>query len=226
MASLVSVNVGTPRQLSVRRGRPMMSAIVKEPVDGRVRVEGVNLAGDDQADRRVHGGPDKAVYAYAREDIDWWEEQLGARARSTGMFGENLTTDGRRRQRRADRRALADRHRGARGLPAAAAVLQARAALRRPADGQALRPGAAGPGAYLRIVTEGELGVGDEVDRRARAPTTASRSRWSPTRSFEDRSLARAWSSAPELAEDLAAGTSASGGLTRGARPRAGRRGR
>ena len=77
MARIVSVNVGTPRQISVRRGRPLMSAIVKAPVEGRVRVEGVNLAGDDQADRRVHGGPDKAVYAYAREDADWWEDVLG-----------------------------------------------------------------------------------------------------------------------------------------------------
>ena len=56
-----------------------MSAIGKAPVEGRVRVEGVNLAGDDQADRRVHGGPDKAVYAYAREDTDWWASELGAR---------------------------------------------------------------------------------------------------------------------------------------------------
>ena len=56
----------------------MMSAIVKEPVEGPVRVEGVNLAGDDQADRRVHGGPDKAVYAYAREDSDWWGGSSGA----------------------------------------------------------------------------------------------------------------------------------------------------
>ena len=75
----------------------MMSAIYKEPVDGPVRVEGVNLAGDDQADRRVHGGPDKAVYAYAREDADWWAEQLGLR----------VIRQGRRRwYDRADRRDL------------------------------------------------------------------------------------------------------------------------
>ena len=93
MPRIVSVNVGTPRQISVRRGRPMMSAIVKEPVEGPVRVEGVNLAGDDQADRRVHGGPDKAVYAYAREDSDWWADEL-RREIADGMFGENLTTEG------------------------------------------------------------------------------------------------------------------------------------
>ena len=87
------MNVGMPQQLSVRRGRPMMSAIVKEPVEGPVRVEGVNLAGDAQADLRVHGGPYKAVYAYAREDSDWWARELG-REIPNGMFGENLTLEG------------------------------------------------------------------------------------------------------------------------------------
>ena len=69
-----------------------MSAIGKAPITGRVRVEGVNLDGDDQADRRVHGGPDKAVYAYATEDIAWWSEELGATTSAPGSFGENLTT--------------------------------------------------------------------------------------------------------------------------------------
>src|SRR5215208_2063998 len=93
VAQLLSVNVGRPRQISVRRGRPLMSSIGKAPVEGRVRVEGVNVAGDDQADRRVHGGPDKAVYAYASEDAAWWAARL-AREVSPGMFGENLTLEG------------------------------------------------------------------------------------------------------------------------------------
>src|ERR1041384_1992507 len=70
-----------------------MSAIGKAPVEGPVRVEGVNLAGDDQADRRVHGGPDKAVYAYASADAAFWSGELG-RALGPGTFGENLTTAG------------------------------------------------------------------------------------------------------------------------------------
>ena len=70
-----------------------MSAIGKAPVEGRVRVEGVNVEGDDQADRRVHGGPDKAVYAYAREDAAFWAGELG-RELGPGAFGENLTTEG------------------------------------------------------------------------------------------------------------------------------------
>jgi MOSC domain-containing protein YiiM len=68
------------------------SAIWKEPVEGPIQLVGVNFAGDDQADRRVHGGPDKAVYAYATEDYGWWAQQLGPL--KPGAFGENLTTSG------------------------------------------------------------------------------------------------------------------------------------
>jgi MOSC domain-containing protein YiiM len=92
-AHVVSVNVGTPRVIGVQQGEDVISAIGKQPVDGRVRVAGVNLAGDDQADRRVHGGPDQAVYAYASEDAAWWAGQL-EREVPPGIFGENLTTAG------------------------------------------------------------------------------------------------------------------------------------
>jgi len=74
MARIVSVNVGAPRDVEWF-GRTVRTGIWKSPVDGRVAVRGVNLDGDDQADRRVHGGPDKAVYAYAVEDYAWWDEQ-------------------------------------------------------------------------------------------------------------------------------------------------------
>src|SRR4051794_887216 len=90
-ARIVSVNVATPRTVDWQ-GRRVRSAIWKEPVDGPITVEGVNLIGDGQADRRVHGGPDKAVYAYATEDYDWWATSLGPLA--AGTFGENLTTVG------------------------------------------------------------------------------------------------------------------------------------
>jgi MOSC domain-containing protein YiiM len=89
---VVSVNVGLPRTVTWA-GRSVTSGIWKEPVEGRVVVEGVNLHGDDQADRRVHGGPDKAVYAYATEDYTWWAAVLG-RTLGAGTFGENLTTEG------------------------------------------------------------------------------------------------------------------------------------
>lgn len=89
---LVSVNVGRPRTVDWH-GRRVRSGIWKEPVDGPVEVRGVNLAGDDQADRRVHGGTHKAVYAYGADDYRWWSGQLGADL-GPGTFGENLTVDG------------------------------------------------------------------------------------------------------------------------------------
>src|SRR4051794_38845710 len=93
MPRLASVNVGTPVRLRTPKGRQVRTAIWKDPVEGRVAVRGVNLDGDAQADLRVHGGPDKAVYAYAREDTAFWEDELG-RELGPGAFGENLTTGG------------------------------------------------------------------------------------------------------------------------------------
>lgn len=87
-----SVNVGTPRSVQVN-GHPVLTAIWKHPASGRVPICGVNLLGDDQADRTVDGGPDKAVYAYAQEDIDWWETEL-EHPLGGAPFGENLTVRG------------------------------------------------------------------------------------------------------------------------------------
>jgi MOSC domain-containing protein YiiM len=74
-------------------GRDLVSSIFKEPVTGPVAVLSDHLDGDEQSDRKSHGGADKAVYAYAREDEDWWESELG-RTVPDGLFGENLTTVG------------------------------------------------------------------------------------------------------------------------------------
>ena len=89
---VLSVSVGRPRVFEFN-GRAVRSAIWKSPVVGRVAARGVNLDGDDQADRKAHGGPDKAIYAYAVEDVRWWERKLG-RSLEHGQFGENLTTEG------------------------------------------------------------------------------------------------------------------------------------
>jgi MOSC domain-containing protein YiiM len=91
-ARLASVNVGRPAALIVG-GRAVRSGIVKHAVTGAVAVGPTGLAGDEQADKVNHGGPYKAAYAYAREDADWWEAQLG-RALDDGAFGENLTLAG------------------------------------------------------------------------------------------------------------------------------------
>ena len=138
------------------------SAIWKHPVAGRVAVRGVNVEGDEQADLRVHGGPDKAVYAYALEDTRLWEEELG-RDLGAAAFGENLTTEG------VDVSGARQGERWRIGTVVIQAVEP-----RVPCFKLNLKMGdsrfgkrftAAGrPGAYFRIVEEGELGAGDAIE--------------------------------------------------------------
>lgn len=157
---LLSINVGGPRSFDYQ-GREATSAIWKIPVEGRVRAWGVNIEGDDQADRSVHGGPDKAVYAYAQEDVEWWESRLG-RELGFGAFGENLNT---------------------RGVDITNAIVGERWTVgravfevsepRAPCWKLGYKMGdptfirrfseAGRPGTYLRIVEEGELAAGDEI---------------------------------------------------------------
>jgi MOSC domain-containing protein YiiM len=90
---IVSVNVGLPREV-VWKGVIVQTAIFKEPVAGAVPIRELNLAGDQQADLTVHGGPEKAVYAYPAEHYEYWRKQLSDDSLSWGAFGENLTTEG------------------------------------------------------------------------------------------------------------------------------------
>jgi MOSC domain-containing protein YiiM len=90
---IVSVNVGLPREVPWR-GRTITTGIFKEPVEGSVTVRRLNLDGDRQADLSVHGGADKAVYAYPAEHYDYWQGELPDMELPWGMFGENLTTEG------------------------------------------------------------------------------------------------------------------------------------
>jgi len=89
---VVSVNVGLPRPVTYR-GKTVQTAIWKHPVEGRIAIVGDNLIGDRQADLRVHGGRDKAVYGYPMEHYAWWRTQLPDADLSWGAFGENLTVD-------------------------------------------------------------------------------------------------------------------------------------
>src|SRR5712692_8454505 len=95
LASLqvLSVNVGLPKEV-VWKGRTVVTGIFKEPVVGRVAIRRLNLDGDRQADLTVHGGPDKAVYAYPSEHYDYWRAELPTMDLSWAQFGENLTTVG------------------------------------------------------------------------------------------------------------------------------------
>jgi MOSC domain-containing protein YiiM len=157
---LLSVNVGRPKAVDTGN-RVVETAIWKAPVEGRVRVRGVNLDGDQQADLTVHGGPDKAVYAYAIEETRLWQGELG-RELGAGAFGENLTTAG----IDVSGALLGERWRVGTTL---LEVVQPRL----PCFKLGLKMGdprfvkrfgqASRPGAYLRIVEEGELGAGDAI---------------------------------------------------------------
>ena len=91
--TLTSINVGLPREIT-HRDQAMTTGIFKLPVAGPVWLGRLNLAGDGQADLRVHGGADKAVYLYPFEHYAFWAGELGRHDFSYGQFGENFTTRG------------------------------------------------------------------------------------------------------------------------------------
>lgn len=90
---LVSVNVGLPQEIDWR-GRRIRTSIWKVPREGRVRVNRLNLEGDQQSDLSVHGGTEKAVYAYPFEHYEYWGREFPAIDLPPGAFGENFTTEG------------------------------------------------------------------------------------------------------------------------------------
>ena len=164
---VLAVNVGAVRTVDWH-GAAITTGIWKAPVAGRVAVHGVNLDGDDQADRSVHGGADKAVYAYASEDYEWWSTtRTGPLALAT--FGENLSTAG------IDLNAcmIGDRWQVGSAL---LEVAQPRTpchklGIRMADDGFPARFAHAGrPGAYLRIIVPGDVGAGDLIVVEGAAP--------------------------------------------------------
>jgi MOSC domain-containing protein YiiM len=159
--SVLSVNVAEIREVP-RGGEMVPTGIWKVPVEGRVAVRGVNVAGDQQADRSVHGGPDKAVYAYAREDTDWWEEEL-ERELPHGAFGENLTLRG----VDVSGALIGERWRiGSVLLEVSEPRFPCWKLGARFDDPRMLKRFSAAlrPGAYLRIAEEGKLAAGDVVE--------------------------------------------------------------
>ena len=90
MIDLVSVNVGQARPIAAKSGQ---TGIFKTPQDGPVMIAPEGVEGDTIVDRKHHGGPAQAVYAYSVPDLHWWMEELGAEV-PPGAFGENLTLDG------------------------------------------------------------------------------------------------------------------------------------
>jgi len=164
---LLSVNIGQPRPSSA--GDVNVTAIDKRPTGGPVMVTpapakgSAGLGGDQVCDVRHHGGPDQAVYAYAREDLDYWEAELG-RPLGNGTFGENLTTAG------LDVNAALI---GERWLVGSEVILE----VSRPRipcttfQGWMAQRGwikrftqAGRSGTYLRVIEPGEIRAGDEVE--------------------------------------------------------------
>ena len=164
MPSLVSVNVGLPRPADW--AGIGSTAMDKRPVDGAVAVRARGLDGDQVGDVKHHGGVDQAVYAFAREDLDWWTAELGEEIRD-GMFAENLTTRGIdvNEAEVGERWSVGD-------------VLLEVASVRIPCNDFKNWMGLGGydhrawvkrftrvgrPGPYLRVLTEGTLAAGDEL---------------------------------------------------------------
>ena len=158
---ITSVNVARMRLIQIG-GQTVKTGIYKHPVEGRVEVRDEQVGSDRQADYSVHGGRDKAVYAYASEDYDWWATEHGVES-APGLFGENLTTVG------ID---LTGAEVGQRWR-AGSALLEI-SEPRFPCSKLGFKMGnqrfvktfakALRPGAYLRIIEAGEVGAGDPVE--------------------------------------------------------------
>ena len=149
----------------VLRGPSRYTAIDKRPVGGPVAVDELGLAGDKQCDTRFHGGPDRALYAFAAEDADRWSAELG-REIPPGLFGENLTTQG------LDITTALIGERWRIGSRKTGIVVEVRLP-RDPCSNLSARMGipkfhkhfaAVGrPGAYLKVVTGGSIKAGDPI---------------------------------------------------------------
>lgn len=166
MATLVSLNVGLPRDIEWR-GRVVRTAIWKDPVRGRRRVNRLNVEGDKQADLGGHGGEQRAVFVYQVESYRYWAERLGRRDLVYGQFGENFTVEG----LPDDQVCIGDRYRIGTAM---FEVTQPRVTCYRVGirtnepQMPALLTSSGRPGFYFRVLEEGEVGAGDPIHLIAR----------------------------------------------------------
>jgi MOSC domain-containing protein YiiM len=159
---IVSINVGMPRVFHWK-GLEFESAIIKEPVPGRIMLRKTSLDGDRQADLSVHGGPNKAVYSYPSEHYPYWAKRLHGHDLPWGAFGENLTTEGMLETEVS----VGDQYR------VGSAVVMVRTP-RTPCYKLAARfqrdqileefHNSGKSGFYLSVVEEGEIGAGDQFE--------------------------------------------------------------
>jgi MOSC domain-containing protein YiiM len=167
---VVSVNVGLPRTVQWK-GKTVATGIFKTPVSGRIHLRSLNFDGDRQADLSVHGGPNKAVYAYPIEHYAYWKHELADMVLPWGFFGENLTIEG----LSEDTLQIGDRFCIG---SAEVKVTQPRLpcfklGLRFGRDDIVKRFLASGRlGFYFSVVTEGEIAAGDDVLLTERAKDT------------------------------------------------------
>lgn len=160
MATLESVNVGVA--VDVPWAPLKRSAIDKRPTSEPVDVSRLGLQGDEVADKAHHGGVDQAVYAYAREDLDMWAGDLGRPLRA-GEFGENLTIRGLdvQNSRLGDRWRIGSVLLEVAGVRIPCSTFQGFIDERRWVKRFTER---GVPGAYLRVLQEGTVRVGDDVE--------------------------------------------------------------
>lgn len=158
---MISVNVGRAVD-AAWAGRLKRTAIHKRPAGDRVKVCALGLDGDEQADLENHGGPDKAVYAYAREELDRWAGLLDRELRD-GVFGENLTTSGLdvTEARLGERWRIGGLLAEVTGPRIPCGVF--RAWLAEPSWVKRFAQEGR-PGAYLRVLEEGDVGAGDPIE--------------------------------------------------------------
>lgn len=165
---LLSVNVSLPKEIQYK-GKIVKTGIFKEPVEGRVKVNKLNLAGDGQADLIGHGGVYRAVYVYSYDNYAFWEKELNRKDFTIGQFGENFTVDG----MLDDEIHVGDRFRIGSAL---FEVPQPRVpcyklAIKMEVEGfynQILSSGRLG--FYFRVLEEGEVGAGDVIEKVSEDP--------------------------------------------------------
>ena len=176
-ARIASINEGSIEEI-VWRDRVFNTAIRKRPVPGPRRVGALGLEGDVQGDRKVHGGVDKAIYAYAAEHHPFWSEVFG-RPANPGDFGENLTVEG----LVEDEVRIGDRFRVGSALFEVSEPRQpcsTFAAAHGRADLPKVFADAGWSGIYFRVLEPGVIEAGDTVERVARGPEG-----WTVRRVFE-----------------------------------------
>ena len=169
---LLSVNTGLPREV-IHHGRPVTTGIYKKPAAGAVWLAHLNLEGDGQADLRVHGGADKAVYAYPFEHYAFWAAETGRDDFAYGQFGENFTIMG----LLEDVACIGDVFQigGARLQVSQPRTPCFKLGLRMGDDGFPLRFIAANrTGFYLRVLAEGRVAAGDAIEWIERAADSMS----------------------------------------------------